>query len=130
MERAERTSENNDVGEGVGVAPALGAADAVAPILQSLIQSSATANGAQQRAGANPATVGQPVNIAKRALPKFYEHAESRAYEGLGWICPNGHVVFDQANGQEESHVLTKTDPRKVLCLLNGELVSTEVVGE
>ena len=87
-----------------------------------------------------PDVVGLPRfgSAAAPAMRRLYTRPESRTYEGIGWICPEGHVSLDAPSaygnghhvGDHGHHLVTPTIPRKVLCLLNGELVATDVGAE
>ena len=65
-------------------------------------------------------------NSSPPPMKRLYTRADSRTYGAIGWICDQGHVTLDSRNGAKDTHLLTPTFPRKVLCLGTGETVATE----
>ena len=57
-------------------------------------------------------------------MKRIYRRGSTRAYDPIGYICPDGHVILDSASG-EPQHVLMPCDPREVLCKMTGEVVKT-----
>ena len=74
--------------------------------------------------------LGAPVmDQDRQEMRRIYSReATTKAYRAIGYICAFGHVVLDEAEGVAD-HVLTPTEPARVVCRLTGEVVSADREG-
>ena len=73
--------------------------------------------------------LGAPVTDPDRQeMRRIYSRTSTKAYQPIGYICDVGHVVLDEDEGVA-GHVLTPTEPARVVCTSTGEVVSADREG-
>lgn len=56
-------------------------------------------------------------------MKRIHARATSGAYEGIGYLCHQEHVVLVAESDELARHLFTPTFQLQVLCRLSGELV-------
>ena len=56
-------------------------------------------------------------------MKRIHARVTSGAYEGIGYLCDQEHVVLVAESDELDRHLLTPTFQLRVLCGLIGELV-------
>ena len=66
------------------------------------------------------------VEADRQEMRRIYRREQgTKAYRAIGHVCNFGHVVLDGAENVA-AHVLTPTEPARVVCRSTGEVVSAE----